>query len=196
MVNSNEESLHQEENTIFTQSSFFLRFGNDASLPSPQEVRTKARAMHPHREMVQRPAPVIYRELGLLVKFGTEVATAEGQTLVMIRKLLSSAVPVPEVFAWTQDQGQSFIYMEWIDGVTLEEAWPSLSEEHRTSLCRGLRSMVNAWKSLEQTSSRPFIGTVGRQLKQNCLMYYRTCWRTASLGYCVQKNLLANSWSI
>jgi aminoglycoside phosphotransferase (APT) family kinase protein len=75
----------------------------------------------------------------------------------IIRSKLSQHVPVPEVYKWCKDDGQVYIYMEFIDGVTLEKIWDGFNEEDRLAVCEQLRCMVDAWRSLEYDSDPAFI---------------------------------------
>ncbi|KAH6995632.1 kinase-like domain-containing protein [Ilyonectria sp. MPI-CAGE-AT-0026] len=52
----------------------------------------------------------------------------------MVRERLFHKVPVPEVYGWCRHDGQVFIYMELVQGVTLEQSWDTLEEEDRTSV--------------------------------------------------------------
>jgi hypothetical protein len=129
--------LPGSDNIIFSDSSFFQRHGASAKLPSPAEVRNIAAAqMHPRALIRTRPKPISFPNLGLMVKFGTEVTTSEARSLLIVRNLLSSAVLVPDVFSWCIDDGQAFIYMELIEWITLEQSWHTLHCEERVSLCR------------------------------------------------------------
>lgn len=58
--------------------------------------------------------------LGLIVKYGADVTVVEAQTQMMLREQLSR-VPIPEVFGWTEDGSQRFIYMSLIEDKTLQE---------------------------------------------------------------------------
>jgi hypothetical protein len=172
-----------DDNVVFAESSYFLRFEQAATLPSPEDVRTRSREANPGLDRVSRPPPAIYPERSLVVKFGSEVTIAEGQCLVAIRKLLSPRVPVPEVFGWRRDGIQTFIYLEWIHGDSLEKSWATLTEEQRLSICHQLRYMVDTWRNLKQDSSQPFIGTATATLQNDLSNHSRARWWTASLGY-------------
>jgi hypothetical protein len=149
-------SLPHDESIEFRDSSYFK---SHSTLPSPAEVRelasrsTDARAINP-----SRPPPVKFADRDLIVKYGTEITPAEGQCLIFVRRSLYPQVPVPGVYGWTKDAGQTFIYMELVDGVTLEERWDTLVEHERLSVCEQLRSMINLWRALPQDSPEPFIG--------------------------------------
>jgi hypothetical protein len=59
--------------------------------------------------------------LGLVVKYGANVTVVEAQTQMMICEQLQGQVPVPEVFGWTEDGDQVFIFMSLIEDETLQE---------------------------------------------------------------------------
>jgi hypothetical protein len=145
--------LPSGQNVVFKDSSFFTRPDTPSALPSPAQVRAAAL---PGRG--RRPLPVAFPTLNLLVKYGPEITIAEGQCLWAIRHLLHDLVPVPEVYGWCEDEGVTFIYMELIDGVTLEERWPDLSTTERQDICQQLRVMVDSMRTLRQPADDQFIG--------------------------------------
>lgn len=67
---------------------------------------------------------------------------------------------MPEVFAYVEDGGQVFIYMELIEGQTLADRWRELDEEARMSICNELRPMVKAWRLLSQETNDTYIGEI------------------------------------
>ncbi|KAK3387351.1 hypothetical protein B0H63DRAFT_469864 [Podospora didyma] len=108
-------------------------------------------------------ATVKFPWLGLQVRFGPAVSIAEAKTMVLVRKLLSPAVPVPEVYGWRRAGGQNFIYMEppAPEGVTLASRWSTISEEDRRAICGELRNMITTWRRLKQPDGvNAFIGSV------------------------------------
>ncbi|KAF2258103.1 kinase-like protein [Lojkania enalia] len=169
-VSSNVDEMAQggpfpyDENVLFRNSSFFTKRNASPFFPSPSVIREVAsQSKNPNARLATRPPPVTFPNIGLLVKYGTEVTIAEGQCLLFIRNNLSKAVPVPEVYGWCKDNGQVFIYMELVDGVTLEKSWDAMAQKDRISICQQLRHMVDAWRNLKQNFSPPFIGHVGKQ---------------------------------
>ncbi|KAF2834880.1 kinase-like protein [Patellaria atrata CBS 101060] len=164
MAGNLEQPFPCDENVTFCESSFFKRPGAPLELPCPAEVRQIAsQSTDPCSQLITRPPPVIFQPLGLLVKYGSEITLAEGQCLHLVHRQLSGRVPVPEVYGWCKDGEQTFIYMELVEGITLEASWENLAEEERKALCGQLRQMISAWRSLKQHFSQPFIGHVGRQ---------------------------------
>ena len=77
---------------------------------------------------------------------------------MLVRNTLSEVVPVPEVHGRCKDDGQVFIYMEFVDSITLEKSWETMDERERLSVCQQLHHMVNAWRGLKLDFSPPFIG--------------------------------------
>jgi hypothetical protein len=154
-------------------SQYFKEFTN---LPSPEEVRKQARAeqlagtsldkrRRLHEGGIQWRAPVVvFQELSLLVKWGGEMTIAEGQCLYGIGLLLKDYVPVPELYGWRQDGGETFLYMEYLDAQTLEEAWHCLGSDDRVSISGELRIICANLRHLEQDPEDPFIGRVFEKL--------------------------------
>ena len=89
--------LPRGENAEFRDTAFFQT--RDA-LPTPEEVRR--RADDTRRE---RPVPVVFEEMGLLVKYGTFITIAEGQCLWYLNRFMKH-VPTPEVYGWGEDDGR------------------------------------------------------------------------------------------
>lgn len=103
------------------------------------------------------PRPVLFRSLNLVVKYGLAINIAEAQCLWAVRNLVPS-LPVPELYGWRQDNGQTFIYMQLIDGITLEEGWPDLDIEEKNNICIELRHILGDLRQLRQDPIAPFIG--------------------------------------
>ncbi|KAK3945943.1 hypothetical protein QBC46DRAFT_370384 [Diplogelasinospora grovesii] len=153
--------LPSGENVVFHDSSFFKN--NAGDLPSPEEVRQKDVEINGTNPRGDRPPPVRFEERGLVVKYGSYITVAEAQCLWYFNRHMKDEVPTPELFGWRRDGGETFIYMQLIRGDTLEEAWPSLSEEERRTICEQLRGYVEAWRELRQESEPYYIGHIGRQ---------------------------------
>ncbi|KAI1377585.1 kinase-like domain-containing protein [Hypoxylon crocopeplum] len=153
--------LPRAEDMVFRDSSFSRK--NRPGLPSPQEIREKNIKINGFRARPRRPPPIPFEELGLIVKFGSEITIAEAQCLWYFNRYMKNAVPTPELYGWCRDGGETFIYMELVSGDTLEDAWPSLNQEERDVVCRQLRTSVKAWRSLRQETEPYYIGHIGRQ---------------------------------
>ncbi|KAK8147722.1 hypothetical protein G3M48_001145 [Beauveria asiatica] len=140
-------------------SSFFCE-GRASALPSPNEIRLlNGNSGGVRTGDFYRPPPVRIPSLGLLVKYGADVTAREAKAQMMVREKLGGQVPIPEVFGWTMDEGQVFIYMQLVEGDTLEARWENLGEANRRSVCAQLRCMVDSWRSLTQDNHECYIGT-------------------------------------
>ncbi|EGX92351.1 serine/threonine-protein kinase Sgk2 [Cordyceps militaris CM01] len=104
-----------------------------------------------------------FEELGLLVKFGSEpvVSIAEGQCLWALQHALPS-VPVPEIYGWARDGDLTYLFMELVSGITLENIWSALSRPERTQICTELRYMLKELRSLRQEPGQQFVGHINR----------------------------------
>lgn len=135
---------------VFPQSSFFQERRAPA-LPTPAEIRALNGETGDWRTIFShRAPPVLLPSLGLAVKYGTNVTIAEVETQVWMREKLKGRVPIPEVFGWAEDGGQIFIYMSLVEGETLQARFSTMNESERQAVCKELRSMVNAWRTLKQ----------------------------------------------
>jgi hypothetical protein len=90
---------------------------------------------------MDHPVPVSFPSMNLIVKYGLTIRMTEGQCLWAIRRLCPN-VPVPEVYGWCQDEGETFIYMQKIEAATLEQEWPGLDVEERYEICMQLRCIL------------------------------------------------------
>jgi hypothetical protein len=137
----------------FEESAYFSQNGRGCSLPSPAEVR---RNQCPGLQSTSQP--VRFEALNLLVKYGPEITIAEGQCLWAIRRLFPYQVSVPEVYGWCEEGGEVFIYMELVQGITLEDRWELLSKQERINVCEQLRAILLELRSLRQDPKDHFLG--------------------------------------
>ncbi|ESZ95245.1 phosphotransferase enzyme family protein [Sclerotinia borealis F-4128] len=152
-----------DQMTIFPGSSFFKK-NRASTLPTPAEVRARnEKTGNPRAKYFDRPSPVIFSSLGLLVKYGGNVTVIEAQTQMMVRESLQDKVPIPEVFGWTKDGDQTFIYMSFIEGVTLQDRWPTMEKDEKDAVCKQLNQIMKALRTLKQDDHDPYIGSLGKQ---------------------------------
>ena len=69
-----------------------------------------------------------------------------------------AAIRVPKVYGWCEDGDQRFFYVERIEGVMMEERWPSLSAEEKLAVAKQLNSMVSSMRRLKQHLGNSYIG--------------------------------------
>ncbi|KAF4445642.1 phosphotransferase enzyme family protein [Fusarium austroafricanum] len=105
-----------------------------------------------------RPPPAHFEEMGLFVKWGITVQISEAQSLYAIRRLLKGAVPVPEVYGWRTEGNEKYIYMEHVNGTSLEKVWPVMGRDDKHSICRELGMIHQRLRQLEQDPEDPFVG--------------------------------------
>ena len=106
------------------------------------------------------------------MKYGEEITIEEGQCLLALRQLLPGTVPVPEVYGWRKDDGQVFIYMELVNGITLEKSWENMNKEDKIAICHQLRRMVDAWRNLKQDVKSPFVDKPISPLSKEDKVYF------------------------
>lgn len=140
----------------FLDSTWFKTNGITRPFPSPEHVRSFSK---PH----QLPRPVRFEDIGLIVKFGPDVSTLEAINLWTVRCLFQGLVPVPEVYGWRvlEQEGKPrevFIYMQLVDGLTLEQRWTSLSVIEKQTICSDLHAIVSLYRSLQGSESEQVIG--------------------------------------
>lgn len=81
--------LLYEESVVFRDSAFFTKPNTPLDLPSPTEVREAAsRSSDPRIVDRNRPPPVVFPDLGLLVKYGRGITLAQGQCLLFVHTAL------------------------------------------------------------------------------------------------------------
>ena len=155
-----QSELPSATNLTFSESAFIAK-NCGKTLPSPDEVRKQAVANGLDVSQTFRPDPVKFPDLGLLVKWGTDVTIAEGQCLWFMRNYMRDKVPVPEIYGWRCDEETTFLYMELVDGDTLEARWPTLAEADRTRVCTQLRDIVQRLRQLKRNQTH---STISMQL--------------------------------
>lgn len=152
--------LPNGDNVVFRDSSFFKNNGLEAELPSPAMVRAQFEQSDPYRvgQWGNKPWAVPFGSLKLVVKFGASISIAEGQCMWAIAVRLGHQVPVPEIYGWCKDGEEEFVYMQFIEGRTLEAAWDSLSKQDQAEIHGQLGRIVHSLRSLAQPLGDAFLG--------------------------------------
>ena len=60
-------------------------------------------------------------------------------------------MPVPEVYGWCRDHGETFSHMQLVDGITLEDAWPDMFVEEKY-ICIQLHNILGRVATTETRS--------------------------------------------
>ncbi|OJJ49313.1 hypothetical protein ASPZODRAFT_1452335 [Penicilliopsis zonata CBS 506.65] len=133
-------------------SSFFKR---RTQLPTPKEVRAQAELQHlagvnlDCRKALTapyvRPPPVLFKDMGLFVKWGSAVQISEAQSLHAIRQSLGGDFPISEVLR---------VAHRW--------TWDKLGHDSRIAICYELRTTYDHLRHLKQDPLGKFIGNVAR----------------------------------
>ncbi|OAX82368.1 hypothetical protein ACJ72_03285 [Emergomyces africanus] len=166
--------LPNSPNEEFRQSSFFKTW---PQLPSPEDVRAQARAQYLAGSGLDKrktfgkilegpqwnPPPAAFPSMGLFVKWGSNITIAEGQSLYAVRHFLKGSVPVPELYGWRTNGGEVFLYMELVQGQTLEKAWDSMNPKDCAQVCLELHTCISNLRLLRQDPQDPFIGNIRRE---------------------------------
>lgn len=143
---------------IFPESSFFQE-GRAPALPSLAEVRDlNLKTGNVAATNLNYPPSVIIPSLGVVIKYGLSVSIVEAQTQIMVREESQGRIPVPEIFGWIEDNGQTFIYMSLIEGDTLADRWGGLSDDEKQAICEELHQYVKLLRTLEQDPRDKYIG--------------------------------------
>jgi hypothetical protein len=103
----------------------------------------------------------------VVVKFGAHVKTIEAKNMIYVAQ--NSRVPLPKVFAYytygpidrdIDDYGSlydTYIFMSFIDGKTLDDSWESLDA---TSKCRVSSQLATYVQEIRDMNSVGYIGSV------------------------------------
>ncbi|KAF2033336.1 phosphotransferase family protein [Setomelanomma holmii] len=121
----------------FLDSTWFKTHGRIRHFPTPEHLQS---LFKPH----QLPHPVRFEDLA-------------------IRRVFQDVIPVPEVYGWRvlEQEGKTrevFIYMQLVQGPTLEQQWPELSATDKQTICSDLRAKVSCLRSLQDSESQQVIG--------------------------------------
>lgn len=147
-------------------------------LPTPSEIRSSSSG-HNSRKLNDESYDgnywqqvEHYPDLGLVVKYGRRTTVAEGQALWMIRQYCLD-VPVPEVYGWIQDGEETFIYLSYINGVTLCSRLHELTDEEIDQVAGELATMIRSWRRLRLPEGDVFVGKTISELRTETTNPYR-----------------------
>lgn len=112
--------------------------------PIPRSFITKSNQLDP-----SSPAQVYRLDGKTIAKTGDGVNMSEAASLRYVRERTS--VPVPEVLESYvhPETGYACIIMEYVEGTTLDEAWPSYSDEEKDGVTRQLKGYLDELRAIE-----------------------------------------------
>lgn len=136
-------------------------------LPTPEEVKAWPDELKNHLgERIVR-----FAHLNLVVKHGTNTRTTEGKALWMISQYCGNTVPIPDVYGWCTYGEDTFLYMQLVEGVTLQECWATLREEDKVSIADQLSVAFSSIRSLRQEPDNIYVGMFIQNIhNSNCLL--------------------------
>jgi len=94
----------------------------------------------------------------LFVKYGADVTITETETQILLQERFQGHLPVPEVFGWAEDVGQTFVYMALIEGETLMARWGSLDDNEKQAIFKELHFLIKLLRTLKQDTHDQYIG--------------------------------------
>lgn len=140
---------------------FFDSWPHARKLPTPAEIRIRAFDSQ-CKLLNERPTSqriLHFPDLGLVIKHGERTAIAEGQMLWAINKLCPG-MRAPTVYGWCTDDGEVFMYLSYVDGVTLDSRPETLNDEEIEDIARQLALMLASLRRVRQPAEETFIGNV------------------------------------
>jgi len=94
-----------------------------------------------------------------VIKRGSTVTQAEADAMMFVRE--NTSIPIPRVWnSYPGKEGYYYIVMDYVDGTTLEECWPTLDASSKQSIASQLRAQMDELRSLPPPSP-PYIGGFG-----------------------------------
>ncbi|KAG6809558.1 hypothetical protein H0H92_015816 [Tricholoma furcatifolium] len=99
-----------------------------------------------------------FPDLSLVIKHGRRTTIAEGQTLWALAKFCPT-VRAPTVYGWCQDGNETFIYLSYIDGVSLDSRLDALSDTELKAIVLQVAPMITSIRRLRQPPQTTLIGS-------------------------------------
>ncbi|KAJ5627057.1 phosphotransferase family protein [Penicillium herquei] len=114
-------------------------------LPDRNEIDLAAKTLPNLRRTDYDGRLIVIRDK-YVVKYGPLVKENEGNALLFVEKQLDIAAP--RLYAMYRHQDTLYIIMEYIPGISLETAWPSLTEANKHWIVGKLRSVFDQMRAL------------------------------------------------
>ncbi|BGP11158.1 hypothetical protein JCM10049v2_007057 [Rhodotorula toruloides] len=123
-------------------------------LPRPGDFRTGGYLIGTRRPVDCEAEGVFVKRIqwggrDIIVKYGISVSSGEADVMRMIKA--NTSIPVPKVYGVVHEEatGETFIYMELVDGITLAEAWSNLSPLELAAIQRDFSAYIAELATLE-----------------------------------------------
>lgn len=152
-------------------------FKHHEQLPSPSQVLADAEQRGDvYLTTTFRRWVMIYPEQGLVVKFGdgSRTTIGEGQCLWFLKK--HTHVPVPELFGWRLSNGQVFLYVQYMQGDSLDSVWDDMDDEDRLRIAKEIQRAILSLRRIkrpeQQAQHSSTIGQIGGQPLRDWLFEY------------------------
>ena len=149
-------------------TTFFDNWPHAKPLPTPAQIRSSTfdstfQILH-HREHGPYAQKVLYiPDLCLVIKHGPRTTISEGQTLWMVGKYCPE-VRIPTVYGWCRDADETFIYLSYIDGVSLDSRLDTLGDTELKDIALQIAPMMASIRHFRQPPQDTFVGEL------RCLM--------------------------
>jgi len=110
---------------------------------------------------------------------------------ILLNKLLKDKVPVPELYGWrvverAGKSSETFIYMQHVQGPTLERRWGSMSSADKSSVCGDLRAMTSCYREVRLSESEPHIGVLFHQFATRLIIPTGSIRQEAGSDRCLE----------
>ncbi|KAF4502560.1 phosphotransferase enzyme family [Fusarium agapanthi] len=128
-------------------------------LPALSEIHDAPDSqLSPRRSGWTDPGGVCLIRNTFIVKYGTDVTEYKGNVLLFVERYLN--IRAPRLYAMYRDESTDCVYliMEYIQGVSLETIWPSLSDALKASITSQLKQIFDEMGSLKPPEN--FIGGI------------------------------------
>jgi aminoglycoside phosphotransferase len=103
---------------------------------------------------------------GTVVKRGSRVKIDERSALELA---VQYGLPIPRVYDAGENNGETFIHMEFIPGERLDLVWPNMTIEEKNNVCRQLREILTTMRSIP--SKTEMIGSCSGGEAHDCRLY-------------------------
>lgn len=128
-----------------------------APLPTEKEIQEATEEFESTFHRIVRIGPYV-------VKHGTKLCPSAGENMLFVREA-APGVQIPQVYAVysvsnDNDETETFIVMEYIEGRTLKAKWPEMEEREKLHAAGQLRAFLDQLRAILAPG---YFGALGRQ---------------------------------